>query len=587
MKIEQINEGLRFGAKERRAVEQESRDIIIGIEYEFHVDEEHASSDEDDFDNEEWREAVYDRAVELMNEDMEGKKEEFLEGYADSEMNEFNVESATASLNSIKSNINNAGFDAARSAMLNDVDDIDSILLNMDDDGLNDDEKEQVGEFLGFMRKFIDTLENIESEAESIEVDDQLDRFAHYLPGDGTHIENNWDGFKDSFESFTDADSTPLDILDDKDELESLQGYTENMVGSINILDDMFDAISGLSGDDGDWDSAIKEGFGESAEDLWDSEREHFLGYDPDNIHESEFFEQAENEIDYSDYSDYSEGVGAVAFVEEKLKNDSEYKQIGTQLENIIEEHAGQVEVITKPLPLKKAMSVMSDMFDFIQEFGSTDSDSGMHVNISIRGLKFHKNNFNYLKMVVLGDVEYMQSEIKYIPRGYVNKLFSELGSKDIFELAQVMAHGGWDMLQGDLTEHLQLNTKKYQAINFRSADDDYESNRIEMRFFGGDNYEHRFDEIKEDIERMAFTVMTGYSEEFGLKEYHKSVLRLLDKLTGKHFDNKIKFLDLSEFAKRNSETEFDALPDGKDVVDLIVGKKLIGPSSDVWRRVR
>jgi len=549
-----LTEGLRFGMKEKHLVDKESRDFRIGIEYEFKVNEGAIDGEY----NDEFYDAVYDRANELMQEDMEGKKESFLEDWASNDMNEFNVGSATGSLHTIKEQGRN--IDEEMSELDDIVNNVDTAFIGWDGDdedqkefnGFTDkDDLELYERFIELLSNITDQLKLIASEAQSIEVDDQLDRFIYYISDDAREIENNWEEFKSASYALSDyindvSLSTDIDdIEDDKDVFENYS-ITDSIQTVYNMVSNN---IMAMDGDDGDWDKKIEEGFKESAEDLWESEKEHYLGYDPDNIHETEFYETAREEIEREgDFKSMS-----IERVEEQL---SEH---GIDMDKIssVEPEGDMAEVITKPINLMDTLKLMEEMFDFISDEGDTShGGAGMHINVSIKGLKFNKDNMNPAKLMVLLDPKFLHNEVNFPSRNHVANILNQFDSERILELA---FNPNMSMLIDEFEAGIKNNiSSKFYTLNFRDRDNDTDTQRIEFRFFGGRDYEARFDEIKEQLYRTLYITMVAYSEEFGQKEYYRKVTQILNNKADEYFD--MNFFDLVKIVKDAKTHDRDAI---------------------------
>lgn len=198
------------------------------------------------------------------------------------------------------------------------------------------------------------------------------------------------------------------------------------------------------------------------------------------------------------------------------------------------------VETVTKPLPITKALDVMDKMFDHIQEVGTTAENTGMHVNISIKNEQFNRHNFNPIKLIMLMD----NNEIlgRYPVRDHVEDVlaFLEARKKVLIEEMVESKHAG-----RELTKFLHNNIdkiEKYQGFNFNHLFGNYTSfknRRVEFRFFGGDGYEERYKEMSRDIYRAAYMTMAAFDPDFLNKEYLRNIMDVIDKIVK---DSKFQF---------------------------------------------
>lgn len=207
------------------------------------------------------------------------------------------------------------------------------------------------------------------------------------------------------------------------------------------------------------------------------------------------------------------------------------------------QEHDGMVEFITKPLPLLEALKYMEKMHEYIDEHGYTSESSGQHVNISHRRmLTTGRNGVNPLKLAVLMDIDFMQNIktdssktnqrwgllYKYPARRYVKRLFDQI---EIVPAVKEYTLNGFAGLEKELLRQLRMGGK-YQGINFDHLSVSGSTlNRLEMRFFGGKDYQKRTKEMAYDINFAAYALLAAYDPKFLEKDYKKSLVRILDRI--------------------------------------------------------
>lgn len=229
-------------------------------------------------------------------------------------------------------------------------------------------------------------------------------------------------------------------------------------------------------------------------------------------------------------------------------------------------EHDRMVEIISEPLPLAEQFEFMGEMFDHIKEHGYTSSNSGMHVNISHRLMAKNPKGFNMLKMVVLLDPDFMQMRTSKmrnaamkksrlfkweIRNSMVSALMNLVDKERLKALASHYATGrSFDDLE-DMLENMVITADKFRGINFTSyvspsMNSRPDQRRIEFRFFGGEGYEDRFDDIQHDIYFICYSILAAYDKDYLRKEYVNGLLRLLDRRTADISNNpNAGFMDL------------------------------------------
>jgi hypothetical protein len=566
-----LEEAIKFTRKEQALVEREANNIIIGIEYEYHVDDCDGDGDGDGDTTDEFDQAVYERAYDLIEEKVSEIESGFAEEYADNDMDEFKVEDTTRNLNSIKSNMNSNKFDVSLQNLRDNAEALQTIIEGFDDEtGFADtDDVDQMQDIAMNLIRFKSTVWKLKNEADSID-DDSLERIQYYLPGDGSDINDNFESFKEALTFIDNIDEGYLNnartngsIVDWGNVVDVLGDGTE-LGEAFDKIDSMSDYIGSLRGTDGDWDQAIKEGFRDYAQDIWDSDKEQILGFDPADIHSNppnghqSFWEMAEEEIrEDGDIQEYD--IDCIESIKEILQTNGLMHNVeDVVLDSSVTEG---VEVISKPLKLNDALDFMESMFEHISEVGNTSGDTGMHVNMSIRGVDFNKANFNPIKLLMLLDHRAVND--LFPVRTHTGGLIEELDIRMLFDMAKLPTQVLLDKF------HEMVNiSKRHQNINFNNIHaTDIETRRIEFRYFGGENYEQRYETIKNEIYRVAYALMVTFDPEFNDNEYLKNIIRELDRSVKKYHtgifkdffkNNKIdSFISLSEFIKKYRLDEY------------------------------
>lgn len=213
-------------------------------------------------------------------------------------------------------------------------------------------------------------------------------------------------------------------------------------------------------------------------------------------------------------------------------------------------------EVITKPLSLKRSLQLMEEMFKYIKEVGSTDSSTGLHVNVSVDG--FDRSNFNAVKAVTLLDPDAYQSARKYPMRdkNMLSSLYQILDDERILAgLAKAYIAGGDNALRLTFEKLVIQSSNKFRNVNlvhFFQEDVSVNQRRLEFRFIGGNDYEHRYNEMVNDIFHICYVMIAGARKDAFRKEYLQSILRILDRSTRKATDNQVKyFSELVDFIRQ------------------------------------
>lgn len=254
-----------------------------------------------------------------------------------------------------------------------------------------------------------------------------------------------------------------------------------------------------------------------------------------------------------SDYDDYPVDLNeaAVSYVENEMPS-----HMSRYIEKIEEDASLShgAEVVTNPLTLADTFDFMEDMFAFIQKHGYTDNGCGMHVNISHR-LMGKEVRLNPLRILTLLDPDFLQNRTinrkldKYEERSKYAQSFGSILAQDhiLGALVEAYVTKGVAGLEEDLSFYL-VRAEKYRAINFTALFNVHQPDRrrVEVRLFGGENYEKRFAELQHDIYNLCYTIQAMVDPDFKRREHLEGMMRLLDRASARYDRNlKTTFMDL------------------------------------------
>lgn len=231
-------------------------------------------------------------------------------------------------------------------------------------------------------------------------------------------------------------------------------------------------------------------------------------------------FDGSEESFEYFEF-DEEEGVMAV---QSDLENERiDFYKVETDNDN-------QVEVISETMTLSDALENIDEMLDYIGNNGWTNDKSGMHVSISSD--KWKNTPFNVLKFFTLLNVDYLVKDI-FPPRTHVGDLFDIYISdrKKALIHDYLINEPSLSTAISKLFKMMEADAKKQMSGKFQSIKfDDYETmnGRIELRYFGGEGYESRDDEIKKKIYEAIYVMELSYGDLFD-REYKKSFIKLLN----------------------------------------------------------
>lgn len=264
---------------------------------------------------------------------------------------------------------------------------------------------------------------------------------------------------------------------------------------------------------------------------------------------------------DWDDYAydarrDYADSIASKGVGLEYIRNTLYDSVSEGYIEAIVEDGSIPTdqggEVITRPLGIQETFNVMDDIFDYIQNEGYTDDKTGMHVNMSHR--KFQSiQDLNLLKLVVLLDPDFVQSRDLgnwYERNKMVQNLYDNLTPTLLKKIAQKLVNPqqqGMQMLETIESElrYALVTREKFSSVNFRSAIGYVNSSerRVEFRYFGGENYEYRKDDIERSIWFACYCMLAMVTDDFLRREYYEHLFKVLNRYCNKYFD--MTFFDL------------------------------------------
>ena len=509
-----LSEGVKFGQAEISEVKKNSNKILIGIEYEFLPPEGSGGSDlseEHDYDGEVETE-LRDFAEEVARKDFGNNGLEYLldalwdfttlseaaekrGGTIVPKLDDITSEGDLAklriSLEFLKESIANSSFKLI-SVKLNDAEDgnnVDNLLSklgNLRIQGASSTPfKHNVGydsqDFMAYYKELIEKIEEFIAD---------------------TDAGNPTSGFNSDLDNFIDTMG------------ELIQWFTKLRwrLGGPNYNQLSEDIIKALAMTNTDLEELAVMKYGHSLDREIDSRRENAT-------------------------LDYVGGGTGIAEPEEIHNNMVRFGIDVSKIENYHTEHDDMVEFVTHPMPINDSIEFMKEMFKFIDSEATTPSFAGMHVNISLKGIPF--KDLDILKLFILLDEQFYNEGDKFEkflgfrPRDMVAKVLDsdKFDASTFIEIANAKNIDEIAVTLDDLI----AKQKKYQALNFthifnKSLSEDRK--RIEVRFFGGEDYHKREKEMEFQIYRLAYMLQAAFNPEFKRKEYLKKLVKFLDKVS-------------------------------------------------------
>ena len=213
-----------------------------------------------------------------------------------------------------------------------------------------------------------------------------------------------------------------------------------------------------------------------------------------------------------------------------ELEKDLEARGLMKGVDKILPEHDEMTEVITKKLSLKEGISHIKGMFKFLTETNvEVPEMAGMHISVSTN--KYSLDDFNAVKFFLLLDSDYIHGI--FPSRQHVVNVAHKI-KNSIEMIVRTMPEYDEDSFKTNITttkiQDLEKRIEnelqqKYQTANIREYN--LRDGRIELRFFGGEDYHTLFDDIKQQLLRSLFIMELGYTDLYK-KEYYKEIYNVI-----------------------------------------------------------
>lgn len=614
MRLKQLHEGIRYGAKQKDEVLSNLNDFSFGFEIEMRVPPEYDDDDQDFYENiydaiindykkvsysehEEIATAIVDTIdIESISDAFSSDKEnesifngeniksleEFIESLDDNLfpaeayhafLSEFNNFFKTDSLDGLLDAVNNLEqyFDVGPDRFF-----IVASLINedVDDDKLD---KVTVPELDEFGKLYGQLLNEIQMFVQDNDIDDYFD---------GEDIIEYSNLSDELNEKLASRYPNLIDDLEDISEL--LKDIIANSLFDINMKFDFEPVISNeifskmmdiVNPDD---EKSIEE----LLVDVNVSSDEVYEVYDMIYQNNKEYYEDKlsanDNEIhSYSSYEDYFENV-----IEPNLT-------LSDGLHFKVEKEADdQIEIILEtPVSGKEILQAYKAMYEIIgvleKEGFDTASSSGLHLSISYKG---GSTSLNRNKFIVLSNMYEMLENDNNMVRSYVKNVYDSVSNRDnLYTLTDkiiqtsVLDNQAYyieivDYVENLLAEPVGLDIEdmKYRSVNFNGYMT--QKGRVELRFFGGESYGEKSKEYLNILFRMMYILKVS-SENTHEKEYLMTVFKILNKV----FKNKLglDLLDAKDHAVKTASImkklniDFRNEDDVIDVLDYWQSKDL------------
>ena len=373
--------------------------------------------------------------------------------------------------------------------------------------------------------------------------EDDEDYINDFIDDEGIE-ESDWDSYREDILRTEYGDERYEE--EGPEELSDLYGYEDE-----NWAREYVDEYRG--GDFRDYLRAIAEDDDDVRQAAYDEATEN---YDYDDWINDQWYSMSSFCDDYGiDYS-YGNNLGEVAeLVSKFVRNSSAFSddyvesgdygntsgstvQYAVESDSSIDGYGTGAEIISPVFSTPRRMlAEMKKFFEFLQSEGaSTNNSTGLHITMSYNPQDGETVNHkpgtsqvvaNRVKMAVLLGDQYLLNEFLRGSNTYTKSQYKELQDA-IGELKQESGTEGIKKAEAFLDK--AISDDKFRAIHFKSQkDSNTNTNLIEFRIGGGEDYETDFDKVFKAVVRYATTMVAGHTDQYE-GDYVKALSKLLRK---------------------------------------------------------
>jgi len=215
-------------------------------------------------------------------------------------------------------------------------------------------------------------------------------------------------------------------------------------------------------------------------------------------------------------------------------------KEAGFTLDDIVKKRTSKyalptnaIEIVSPILSVKEALYYLPKILEFINKYGTTQWNTGLHVNMSYKG-KSLETDIDKLKLML------------FVDEGWVWKKFKDrIGYHEIQSIKELMFKCNKDICNtNDVYNYIdikdfgsfikQVSSKIEVPVDKGAGINLEDKNRIEFRYLGGKNYHKRKKILMTGIGKFAAILKLSLDPTEKQKEYRKKIERLIKTLEEK-----------------------------------------------------
>lgn len=199
-------------------------------------------------------------------------------------------------------------------------------------------------------------------------------------------------------------------------------------------------------------------------------------------------------------------------------------------------------ELISPPLTMRKMIGDLEKIFQYLRDrpTAETTKEKGIHISVSIKGKT--KADYDFLKMLMfIGERNELlrfgrlknTNTLPHMPQ--VIKKLTQVLSKEYDEYGDIDINSwlGDDAIRTQLIGAISkvMDGEKFRSFNLLTLNKPQPY--VEFRIAGNENFEERFEEIKNLAMRVAYVMKLGSDKDLERDEYMKKLYKLMSSVKG------------------------------------------------------
>jgi hypothetical protein len=175
---------------------------------------------------------------------------------------------------------------------------------------------------------------------------------------------------------------------------------------------------------------------------------------------------------------------------------------------------SNMVELVTGPLSYYDAKYYLIKIVKFIQTYGYTNEKSSIHFNLSFNDNEKNLNDLNILKLILTTD----EDEIYRIFPSRKDNVYA----KSVKKMIPYKEYDFFNIPISVVKNNLRTPNDKYYGINFLNINNDKDTQRLELRYIGGKDYEKNIGNLIYFMDRFIINVYDSIDTDFTSEDVNK-----------------------------------------------------------------